>query len=387
MGQSDCEQKEEVAPATPALYGPGVYLAGLRRELPHADRPLEVSDPLFNGTLDSFREQHAGDKWLLSTLTNTTRRCPKCNKSNGTTVPVCNNCAGSLEGVAIARSDNVFMAFVYGIARGLKTSYTLAIRAQTPDLLCFDDLLSMSVMHFNAVPTSVHLPDIRFLFADPARGLELVNSMFECAAKVALEQFWSNEAIRKKFFKGEPPPPSPDAMLGLVMAFFNHPPSMFQLHLQFVHLPLLPHHFSMMLEDAHFRKGRCYPLEYVRAGLQLGDAARIAVTEQTSMDEIVARLDALGLSYDAAHTAAREKCCRGQARYSWDVEDFKYRVVGDKVLSTEAHEEVQGQDALWIREVDKLMLKSYGRPFDAEGKPSATYYRFAKRPGEVLPFA
>jgi len=44
----------------------------------------------------------------------------------------------------------------------------------------------------------------------------------------------------------------------------------------------------------------------------------------------------------------------------------------------------KNNDAKGIQKKDKLLLQSYGRPYDAKGSPAPTsYYSFAKSPGEV----
>ncbi|CAE7945432.1 unnamed protein product [Symbiodinium sp. KB8] len=121
----------------------------------------------------------------------------------------CNACGASLKDVQRSFSDNIFMGFIYGIAKG-KFPYKISMRAQTPDFLCFDDPLQCSSCHLNAIPTSVYCCDMRYLFTDPSRGKELcanitmgvglalILDLRRIAAEAALEQllgrYWKDEA-------------------------------------------------------------------------------------------------------------------------------------------------------------------------------------------------
>ena len=51
----------------------------------------------------------------------------------------------------------------------------MSIRGETRELLAFDDPLGGTRCHLCTIPTDVYVPDMRFLFESPRRGLELVS--------------------------------------------------------------------------------------------------------------------------------------------------------------------------------------------------------------------
>ena len=53
-----------------------------------------------------------------------------------------------------------------------------------------------------------------------------------------------------------------------VIMAFNLPPSQYQLHLQYMLLPLLPSHLGVFRRGAHFVHLRHFPLAYVREALE-----------------------------------------------------------------------------------------------------------------------
>jgi len=372
---------------TPQVGVGSVYLAELAAEVPHVDQLAETSEPAFDDTIDRFREVNAGDEVLQAMLLNKVKVCPGCKKECAYTLRNCNGCNSSIVDVKMSTSDNIFMGFIFGIARG-RYAYKISMRAQTPDFLCFDDPLSCTVCHVNAIPTYTYIPDARYLFTDPARGLALIDRLFEVAADVALGQFWSDMAFRNKFLKGHPTPESRDDVYKMAFCGFNYPPSMYQLHLQFMHPPLLPFHFNLALEEKHFSHGRFFPLEYVRAALALGDAVKMEITDDTDTGDIISMVTKQGINYDEYHSTLMRRVRRMQAAFSpWEEQDFRHQVINGKVFSSFGGlVPVPQKDPLQIQKEDKMALQNYGRPYDADGKPTGTHYRYPKRPGEVSCF-
>jgi len=385
----------------------GTYLAKLRAEVPHSDRPRsDASEDICprHATIEEFRELHHGNEKVQTRLRNTVKVCAQCGKACAHTLNACNSCGASLAGVPCTYTDNVFMGFVYGIGKG-RFPYKISVRKQTTDLLCFDDPLSMAVVHLNAIPTDVYIPDCRYLFTDPTRGLALVDKLLGAAATVAMEQYWSLPSFREKFFAGESVP-SPTEIASIALCGMNYPPSMYQLHLQFIHPPLLPFHFSQTLRNEHFHHGRFLPFEYLREALALGERARMTVKEDTTLQDIMCRLKELGVDYDAAHSSMMKRCQLLQKRFSpWRVDDFAYQVMDGNVFQARRPDEASSpasevarreedaslleampdESAAVIQKADTEALQNYGRPY-VNGKPSGTYYMFPKDPSEVASF-
>jgi hypothetical protein len=268
------------------------------------------------------------------------------------------------------------MGFVYGIASG-RFPYKISMRAQTPEMLCFDDPLALSVCHLNSIPTDVYVPDLRYLFMDPVRGYALVNKMFDTAANAALEQFWKNDEFRAKYFGNEPVPADASALNDIALCGMNFPPSMYQLHLQFVHPPMLPFQYAQSIQENHFHHGRFFPLDFLRKALSLGDSVKMAIDESTEITDIIAKIKELGVNYDEEQIALLRKCRRIQERFNaWKKDDFGCIVANGEVLGGDG-------DAKAIQAEDVKVLQNYGRPYNDAGKPSGTYYKFAKKPSEV----
>lgn len=373
---------------TPPVGVGMVYLATPRKEVPHVDQVPEICEPAFDDSMERFRELHAGNSELLERLVNRVKVCKMCGKSCAHTLPTCNSCGASLSSVAVSHTDNIFMGFVYGIARG-RFPYKISMRSQSREVLCFDDPLAVSVCHLNAIPTSVYIPDLRFLFQDPLRGLAIVNKLFQVAAQAALDQYWDDEAFRRRFFAGLPKPAAAEDLIETVLCGLNCPPSMFQLHLQFIHPPLLPFHYCLVLEEAHFSHGRFFPLEYMRAALSLGDAVKMDIADDTDIADIIRRVSDLGVCYDTMHSNILRKCRRVQQLFSpWEESDFTHQVVNGKVFSlVEGLVAEPDKDARCLQQEDTKVLQNYGRPYDRDGRPTGTYYRYAKSPSEVVNFA
>merc|ERR1712194_716749 len=245
----------------------------------------------------------------------------------------------------------------------------------------------MSCCHLNVIPTDVYVADWRFLLLNPAKGLKLVNELFEIGAKVTLEQFWGNEEFRDKIFNGEQKPLSTKEIMNVACCGMNFPPSMYQLHLQFINMPLTPFHYSQARQERHWHYGRFFPLEYVMKALELGDKVKMNVTEDTAIEDIMQTIKEHGVDYDSVHREFVNRCWMLQDRFSpWKENDFRCQVADGRAYSMDEKRTELDSDAKVLQAEDAKKLQNYGRPSDDSGKPTGTYYKYAKKPGEVVAF-
>ncbi|CAL1168851.1 unnamed protein product [Cladocopium goreaui] len=392
------------------------YLAGFCGSMPHVHHLQVPAEPHFSGSIEDFREKHKDNASTLERLQNTVKVCAKCGKAcalderrKGT--ECCNACGASLQDVQQSHSDNIFMGFIYGIAEG-KFRYKISMRVQTPEFLCFDDPLQCSPCHLNAIPTSLYCKDLRYLFTNPEKGLVLVKRLYEIGSQAALEQYWDHEArllicgskfhkgsqgiqkswqfeifglaFREKIWAGQQRPSQAQALEAWAVTGFNFPPSMFQLHLQFIHLPPFPFHYSLFQSGEHFTRGRFFPLEYMKQALALGDAVRIENAGSCDIESLISKVKAAGVDYDQVYDAMVHKIHALQRKLSpWREADFRYRVMEGQVF--EGRSAFPELDPKQVQKSDAQAMCNYGRPYE-EGKPSGTYYQFAKAPEEVLAF-
>jgi len=360
---------------------------------PHVDAKAGRATATFAGSVDEFVAAHeaaagggGGDAGLRGRMKNRVRRCA-CGKSVAYTLPACNLCGASLAGASITLVDNVFTGFIHGIARCAQFPLTISLRAETPAYLVFDDLLALSLCHLNVVPTTQYIPDWRYLLRRPRAALQLVREMHAMCAAVLREQFLANASWRTRMLRDGGGGLSDDQLVAAVAAGFNMPPSQYQLHLQFIMPPLLPYQHLMLLLGNHFTYGRFFPLEYVVAVLErLGDTPlEGGVSDDTPIEDIVARIrKTYGIDYDECHKLCCERIARDHDRLAnWRAEDFAAYGVGEKVFSIADGSELPNVTAKSVAAADKLALQSYGRPYTAEGKPSGTFYSFAKQPADI----
>merc|ERR1712232_244529 len=112
--------------------------------------------------------------------------------------------------------------------------------------------------------------------------------------------------------------------MSVAMAGMNCPPSQYQLHLQFIHAPLLPFHYALALQYKHFHYGRFFPFEYMRAALAMGDKVRMDIKEDTEMQDIINHVNSLGVSYDEYQNRLQTKFRELQQRFTpWKEDDFE----------------------------------------------------------------
>lgn len=373
--------------STPGSGMTTAYLARAKSDIPVVPWPAEHSDPRIFGTIDDFRKEAAGSPQTLRRLQNKVKVCIHCKKPCAITLISCNACGTSLDGVTMSYNDNVFMGFVYGIEKG-KFPYTISLRHQDEEFLCFDDPLSLSPLHLNCIPTRKYVADLRFLFLNPIKGLELINRMFEIAANVAIEQFWKNDQFRNKVFNGETIPGHPDVILDAACCGFNYPPSMYQLHLQFIHMPMTPFQYCQARKNGHWHYGRFFPLEFVRDALKLGDKVKMDITEDTDIQAIIDKARDHGVAYDAEHREFLQKCWDLQDRFSaWEESDFECQVVNGRVYNMVDGRMEPHSDPKAIQAADTKKLQNYGRPYTETGQTTGTYYKYAKGIVDVEDFA
>ncbi|CAE8737484.1 unnamed protein product [Polarella glacialis] len=228
-------------------------------------------------------------------------------------------------------------------------------------------------------------------FADPPRGLKLINDMYDTAAKVALEQFWGNEEYHRTVLGGAPKPKDTEELKEYVILGMNFPPSMFQIHLQFIQFPLLPFHDSQLQKGEHFTYRRFFPLGYLQKALALGDAVKMEnVTMETDLETILEKVKAAGVDYDIFH--AQIKKAHGLqhrlAGTAWKEDCFAYRVHGDQVTEKGSDGNFEVKPDMCSKQVQKddaKALQNYGRPYK-DDKPTGTYYKYAKEPKDVVGF-
>lgn len=335
--------------------------------------------------MDEFRAKHAGNDKVMSQLQMPVKKC-QCGKPCAYTMSNCNSCGASLQSVEVSYVDNVFMGFVYGVGAG-KFPYTVSLRRQSTEFMAFDDPLALSVCHLNSIPTSVYIADFRYLFTDPTRGLQLINRMFEFTSNAVIECFWSNEAFRKKFLANEPVPQSTEELVDIVAAGMNFPPSIAQLHLQYILPPMLPFHYALTRDEVHFQYGRFFPFKYLRKALELGDKVKMEITPLTQLSEILEKVASHGVNYDEYQIGMVRQCFNMQKKYApWSESDFSAQVVNGKVLNMDTMQFELDQDPKAIQAADTKLIQNYGRPYDAAGKPTGSFYQFAKQPEDVEMF-
>jgi len=282
----------------------------------------------------------------------------------------------------ISFTNNVFSAFAYGIEKG-PFAFTLSLRHEDEHFLAFDDLLGLSACHFNIIPTSVYMADWRFLLRDPTRGRALVDALHARCVAVLRSQFLARPEWRRAVFR-DADALSDDDIVRSVVCGFNYPPSQYQLHLQFIVLPLLPFQYEQYVRGVHCTHGRFFPLQYVRAVLALDSP--LHVDDDTSVESIVAHYKARGVDYDVVHARMYEQLGEQHRRLAnWQSTRFSALIVSNGpgtpavVLDRSTLEPRANANAAAVRDNDKLTLQNYGRPYTADNKPTGTYYSIAKQ--------
>jgi hypothetical protein len=352
--------------------------------LPVVDMLSEKTDPAFEGTPDDFVAAHSDVPGIAEQMRNKVRKCAQCGKPNAFTLSVCNACGDDLTKVEVGFTPNIFMGFVYGIQKG-PFPYTISMRAQDENTIVFDDLLSLSTAHLNCVPTDVFIPDFRYLLLKPAEGLAVLNRMFEACFAVLKTQFLANAEYCKTMRDVEKL--SDDDLRALVVSGMNYPPSQYQLHLQFMLPPFLPFQWRQCLAGVHFTAGRFFSLRYLQEVLKLliASGETYSFEPSTPVPETTAFFAAKGVDYDTIHKEETDKFYDAHRRLSnWNAEKFESVVVGEQVFDVkDATATASDKPSNTVVNDDKTALQNYGRPYADSGRPSGTYYKFAKKPSDV----
>ena len=95
--------------------------------------PASQHGPAVPGTMSEFRIAHGDNSALISQLQNDIKSCGACGKVCGYNLSFCNACGATLP-AEVSHSNNIFMAFVYGIEK-VPFPAQISIRHQTPELL------------------------------------------------------------------------------------------------------------------------------------------------------------------------------------------------------------------------------------------------------------
>ena len=81
---------------------------------PANQRVPGAATPAFDGDVQAFVE--AGND--ESQLYNLAKKCGQCGKVCAVSMAACNGCGATLTGVVESRTNNIFMGFIHGVARG-----------------------------------------------------------------------------------------------------------------------------------------------------------------------------------------------------------------------------------------------------------------------------
>lgn len=396
------------------------FLARVRKDavVPTVAQPsFAKSEPAFAGSVDEYISASSPDTTsrVQSMLRNRVKKCEVCGKPNGFTLSTCNQCGHSLTKTVISHTPNVFMGFVLGIGKA-PFPLSISIRSQDEHTIVFDDLLALSSLHLNVIPTSHFIPDWRYLLRRPREGLALIDSMLLKCQTVAQEQFLGDESEWKRVMLRTPaaqsssssPPPETDVLPFSVKEHmccgFNYPPSQSQLHLQYICPAVMPFQYAQFLNGVHFTAGRFFPFSYVRRCLSIlvdleekkGSSPAVSIPpdllgDDTDVAAIVQYFtDAHRHDYTAAHALYCKRFGELAEMFSnWNPDWFEGKVVptenGQGVLLKARNEtEMETVAVSEVAASDKARLQSYGRPYDAvTGRPSGSYYAHPKQPTDI----
>eukprot|EP01134_Creolimax_fragrantissima_P004009 CFRG4009T1 len=360
------------------------YLCGANNDEKHLPWPYSNTvrgsvSPAFDGDSDAFIRAHPDQTDRLQRqLKNKVKRCPVCGKNVAFTLPFCNGCGTNILNVEISFTNNVFGGFLYGIAKG-PFPFSISLRYEDNSYIVFDDPLALTPYHFNCIPTSIILPDWRYLLLNPKAGLELVREMHSHSSN-SVQKCISDEVKERNQTSSSKDENGYD----FGISGFNYPPSQFQLHLQHMHPPFLPFQWFQFLENRHFTHNRFFPLEYVVQVLSLNEP--YDVSDVTSIEDIIVYYKQRGVDYDIIHAECVNKYRRLHMQFSnYTADSFDYVCVEDTlyVHNDRGFDMIVNPTCSDVVSKDKIVLQNYGRPYTDQGKPSGSYYSFAKQPHEV----
>jgi len=372
------------------------HLAGFVGAFPWICSTTEMLEPPVGGAVDSVARTN---EQLARYMYNDVKVCDRCGRPCAHNQKACQGCGHTLENVPITQTENVMMGFIFGVERTLKFPLMISIRRQTDHVIVFDDLLAMSTCHLNALLTSHYCQDWRWLLRDPSTALGLLDEM-EGEAWQATLSFFSDEQWRKFVYREGV---TKEMVRDNIICGFNSPPSQYQLHLQWIVLPLMPFHHSKLLDGLHAQRGRWFPLEYVRRILDelVAEGKTFDIRADTPVDEIIQYFNSKGVYYEEVWAECYQKYCASYALSNWKAEDFKYVVLEGQVHEIQVYGRQRGPldarrgtealpgghvrvgnklhlDPVSLHNEDKMLLQNYGRRSESGGKPSGTYYKHHK---------
>jgi len=366
------------------LVGRGVkmlrtqYLAGLKdgRSFPTVPILPDRAEPAFVGTLDDVARAHP---LIAPCLYNEAKICAGCGKPCVWMLTACNSCGERL-GDAPTKTENVFAAFMLGVSTaGRGFPYQISLRRSTEHVLIFDDMLSLTPCHFNAISAKYYIPNWTFLLRAPRQGLELLD-LLEAEIWTAAAPFVNNLEFRKTMFRNVA---SEEDIQNSAISYFNCPPSIFQMHVQWMLPPLMPYQHFMVESKRHFPQSRAFPMTYVRQVLALDIPYDV---QPTTLVEDIVKFYNDRVNYESHWRDFFQHCVQQTLNtQNWDPDDFDYVVQDGKAHkfqvvegSVEVGAPVE-QELRKIQAKDKAVLQNYGRPV-VDGKSSGTY-----TPRPILP--
>lgn len=362
----------------------------------HVKCRTELSEPAFRGTPKEFLESLPAELRgkVEAQMRNKVRVCA-CGKGIAYVSKTCNMCGSSVEHVPVTHTDNVFMAFVYGISGRAERPLKMSLRYQTPGLMVFDDLLSVSTCHFCATPTDEYIPDWRFLLRRPREGLALVRRLVECCKVVFTEQFLGNKAWAALNVPAEMR--GSDKVYDYIEMGFNFPPSQAQLHMHYIYPQYLPFQRNMTISRNPTVSSviRYFPTQYVQKALEMlvetGREQEFAgLDEDTDIDDVTGRIhDLFGLDKVDYYKRYYYDNYEANGRLFgavWKATDFEGYGVGDRAYRWGCTTSTEGFTVSDAASLEKRAIGNYGRPLNKDGTPFGTYYKYPKSPAEVGSF-
>jgi len=359
------------------------YFAGPKKDIfPPANTIETETKPKFKSFEEFLKE--FGDEWKPHTL-NKVKICPnpQCGKPCSYTQDNCNECAKELTEAEVETTENVFMGFIFGVKEG-KFPFTISLRAESERFIVFDDLLATAPMHTLIIPTFSWIPDFRHFFLAPQDALGIINEMYQEGLEVMQKQFWNNAAFHKKYWNNMK---SRKDMESLVIAGFNYPPSVWQVHMQFLAAPSSPYFYNAMQRGIHLNNGRFFPLAYIKAILKsvIEFPLPPSINTETGADEIIKYFDERHINYNKYHDEELQRWQKLQERCSaYHQNDFTRLVIEDTVFNMKL--QTTGEDPKVLQKSDKKALQNYGRPYKSHQAPAGSYYSHAKEPKNLKPW-
>jgi len=364
------------------------YFAGPKNNtFPPANTLQTKTKPVFEN-FDAFLNTF-GDKWKPYTMNKAQKICPdpQCGKPCAFTLEKCNQCAAELADAKVVTSENVFMGFIFGVKRG-KFPFTISLRAESDRFIVFDDLLATAPMHTLIIPTFSWIPDFRHFFLAPQDALGIIEEMYQEGRKVMQEQFWNNKDFHDKYWSNV------EDMDSLIVAGFNYPPSVWQVHMQFLAAPSSPYFYNAMQRGIHLNNGRFFPLAYIKAILKsvIEFPLPPSINTETGADEIIQYFDQRQIKYNDFHNRELQRWQKLQEQCSaYHVNDFTRLVIEDTVFDMNL-QRIE-EDPKNQQKRDKIVLQNYGKPYknhrDVIEKFSdfaGSYYAFSKKPEDLKPW-